>query len=111
MENWAVYADIPYKFGSLAPNEHKILAKFIFGGGVVCRVLYHHKHCVRMYQGALLSSHLKYLNKATSLQVRKKYNWQCAGAEITICTGCVVEHQVGSRMLLHALHHYHCGQK
>ena len=51
-----------------------------------------------MYQEVLLYSHLKYLNKAV---IYKKYNWQCAGAELAICTACVE----GPKALLHALRH------
>ena len=44
----------------------------------------HHEQCAHVYQGALLSSRLKYLNKAVTLQIYKKYNWQCAGAKNTM---------------------------
>ena len=55
---------------------------------------------------AFLSSHLRYLNKAVSSQIYKKYNWQQASAELAICTARVEEHHAGSRALLHALRHY-----
>ena len=38
-----------------------------------------------------------------SLQI---YNWQCAGAELAICTAHVEGRQVRPRVLLRALHHY-----
>ena len=34
------------------------------------------------------------------------YNWQCASAELAICTARVEGHRVGPRVLLHALRHY-----
>ena len=52
-------------------------------------ILCHHKHCSSLYQGALPSSHLKYLNKAISLQIYTKYNRQCTGAELATCTAHV----------------------
>ena len=58
-----------------------------------------------VYQEVLLYSHLKYLNKAVSLQIYKKYKWQCAGVELAICTDCVERHWVGQKALLHALCH------
>ena len=58
------------------------------------------------YQGALPSSRLRYLNKAVSLQIYKKYNWQRASAELATCTACVEGHRAGPRALLHALRHY-----
>ena len=44
-------------------KRKKILAEFKF---VLCIVLHHHKHCTRIYQGVLLSSHLRYLNDVVS---------------------------------------------
>ena len=74
-------------------------------------ILHHHEHCARVYQGALLSSRFKYLNKAVSLQVYKKYSWQYAGVELALCTAHIDGHQAGPRMLLHALHVItRCGQ-
>ena len=67
----------------------------------LCSILRHHKHCVCVYQGALLVSRFRYLNKAASSQIYKKYNWQCASAELAICT-C----EGAPRVLLHALRHY-----
>ena len=69
-------------------------------------VLQHHEHCARMYQGVLQFSRLKYLNKAMSLQIYKKYSWQLAGAELVISTAHVEGSQVGPTALLHALRHY-----
>ena len=61
---------------------------------------------MRVYQGALPSSHLGYLNKAVSSQIYKKYNWQRASATLAICTARVEGRPPGPRALLHALHHY-----
>ena len=47
-------------------------------------VIRHYKHCERVYQGALPSSCLRYLNKAVSLQIYKKYNWQHVKYELAI---------------------------
>ena len=69
-------------------------------------VLHHHKHCTRMYQGALPSSRLRYLNKAVSSQIYKKYNWQHTSIELAICTAHVKGCRAGPGVLLHAL--YHC---
>ena len=53
---------------------------------VTCSVLGHYKHCERaeerVFQGALLSSRLRYLNKVVSSQIYKKYNWQCVSNEL-----------------------------
>ena len=52
-------------------------------------ILRHYEHCERIkervYQGALPSSYLRYLNKAVSLQIYKKYSWQCVSNELAIC--------------------------
>ena len=50
-------------------------------------ILHHHEHCTCVYQTALPSSRLKYLNKAVrviSLQIYMKYNKQGAGADLAI---------------------------
>ena len=52
-------------------------------------VILHHTNCGRVYQGALPSSHLRYFNKAISLQIYQKYKWQHASAELATCTACV----------------------
>ena len=62
-----------------------------------------HKHCEYIYQGALPSSCLRYLSKALSLQLYKKYDWQHASAELAICTAHVEGCRAGLRALLHAL--------
>ena len=80
-------------------KRKKILAEFKFGGGIVLR---HHKHCACIYQGALPSSCLRYLNNAVSSQIYKKYNWQHASVELGICTARVEGHRAGQRALLHA---------
>ena len=69
-------------------------------------VLRHHKHCARIYQGALPSSRLRYLNNAVSLQIYKKYDWQRANVALAICTARVEGRRAEARALLHALHHY-----
>ena len=69
-------------------------------------VLRHYKHCERVYQGVLPSSRLRYLNKAVSLQIYKKYNLQHANDKVAICTACVERRRAGPRALLHALCHY-----
>ena len=47
-------------------------------------VIRHYKHCERVYRGALPSSCLRYLNKAVSSQIYKKYNWQHVNDELAI---------------------------
>ena len=47
-----------------------------------------------------------YLNKAMNSQIYKKWNWQCASAELTTCTACLEGCRAGLRALLHALCHY-----
>ena len=69
-------------------------------------ILCHHKHSACIYQGALPSFHLRYMNKAVSLQIYKKYNWQHASAKLVICTTRIVGHRVGPRALLHAVRHH-----
>ena len=69
-------------------------------------VLGHHEYYVRGYQGALPSSWLRYLNKAVSLQIYKKYNWQCASTVLVICKARVEGCPAVPRVLLHALHQY-----
>ena len=66
-------------------------------------MLCHPKHFMRIYQGTLLSSRLKYMNKAITLQMYETYNWQHAGATQAICTVCVEGRRVGSGELLCAL--------
>ena len=72
-----------------------------------CSVLHHHKHCERVeervYQGALPSSHLRYLNKAVGLQIYKKYNWQRVSDELAICTACEKGCQAGPSALQHVV--------
>ena len=69
-------------------------------------ILCHHKHSACVYQGVLPSFRLRYMNKAMSLQIYKKYNWQQASAKLVICTAHIEGHRAGPRALLHALHHY-----
>ena len=69
-------------------------------------VLHHHKHCTCVYQRMLPISHLRYLNKAVSLQIYKKCNWQHASAELATWKTHVEGCQAGPRALLHALRHY-----
>ena len=69
-------------------------------------VLYHYKHFERVYQGAFPPSCLRYLNKAVSSQIYKKYNWKCFSDELAICTACVEGRRVGPRVLQHVLCHY-----
>ena len=68
--------------------------------------VHHYKRCVCIYQGALLSTVLRYLNKAVSLQIYKKCNLQHASAKLATCATHIEGHWVGPRVLLHALHHY-----
>ena len=55
--------------------EIKILADLNLAVVFRC-VICHYKHYERVYQGALPSSCLRYLNKAVSSQIYKKYNSQ-----------------------------------
>ena len=61
----------------------------------------HYKHCERVYQGALPSSCLRYLNKAVSSQIYKKYNWQHVNDELAIRTACEKGRRAGPRALQH----------
>ena len=58
-------------------------------------ILHPHKHCAYVYQGALPSSRLRYLNKAVSSKIYKKYNWQCTSDEQAKCTTRVEGCQAG----------------
>ena len=70
------------------------------------RILHHHEHCMGVYQWTLPSSRLRYLIKAVSLQIYKKYNWQCTSAELAVFTAHIEGHWAEPTVLLHALHHY-----
>ena len=56
---------------------------------VLRSVILHHKHCRRVYQGVLPSSHVRYFNKAVSSQIYQKYRWQHASTELATCTARV----------------------
>ena len=73
-------------------------------------VIRHCKHCKCVYQGALPSSCLSYLNKAVSSQIYKKDNWQRVSDELAICTACEKERRTGPRALQHVLCLTHCGR-
>ena len=64
----------------------KILAELNLA--VALRSVICHSHCERVYQRALPSSCLRYLNKAVSSQIYKKYNWQHVNNELAIRTAC-----------------------
>ena len=106
-------ADVPYNrkyWGSIwrfgpKPSETKYWRNLNLEVAPLS-VLCHHQYYVRGYQGALSSSWLRYLNKAVSLQIRKKYNWQCASTVLVICTAHVDGCPAVLRVLLHALHQY-----
>ena len=66
-------------------------------------VICHYKHCEHVYQGALPSSCLRYLNKAVSSQIYKKYNWQHINDELAIRTACEKGRRTGPRALQHVL--------
>ena len=72
-------------------------------------VIRHYKHCERVCQGALPSSCLRYLNKAVSSQIYKKYNWQHVNDELAIHTACEKGRRTGPRALQHILCLTHCG--
>ena len=63
----------------------------------------HYKHCERVYQGALPSSCLRYLNEAVSSQIYKKYNWQHVNDELAIRTACEKGRRTWPRALQHVL--------
>ena len=71
-------------------------------------VIRHYKHCECVYQGALPSSCLRYLNKAVSSQIYKKYNWQHVNDELAICTASEKGRRTGPRALQHVLCLTHC---
>ena len=73
-------------------------------------VIHHYKHCERVYQGALPSSCLRYLNKAVSSHIYKKYNWQHVNDELAIRTACEKGRRTGPRALQHVLCLTHCGR-
>ena len=77
----------------------KIIGKFKFSGGASQHIT--SSQTLRVYQGALASSHFK-----QSHGIYKKYNWQCASAELEIHTTRVDRCRAGPRVLLHTLHHY-----
>ena len=70
---------VVFKFGGLAQNQ---VQQKLNSEVAPCSVLHHHKHCMHDYQGVLLSSRLRYLNKAMSWQIYKNYNRQCASIDI-----------------------------
>ena len=72
-------------------------------------IIRHYKHYERVYQGALPSSCLMYLNKAVSSQIYKKHNWQHVNDELAICTACEKGRRTGPRALQHVLCLTHCG--
>ena len=72
-------------------------------------VIHHYKHCERVYQGALPSSCLRYLNKAVSSQIYRKYNWQHVNDQLAIRTACEKGRRTGPRALQHVLRLTHCG--
>ena len=73
-------------------------------------VIRHYKHCERVYQGALPSSCLRYLNKAMSSQIYKKYNCQHVNDELAIRTACEKGRRTGPRALQHVLCLTRCGR-
>ena len=73
-------------------------------------VIHHYKHCECVYQGALPSSCLRYLNKAVSSQIYKKYNWQHVNDELAIRTACEKGRRTGPRALQHVLCLTNCGR-
>ena len=75
---------------------------------VLCSVIRHYEHCERVYQGALPSSCLRYLNKSVSSQIYKKYNWQHVNDELAIRTACEKGRRTGPRALQHVLCLTHC---
>ena len=77
---------------------------------VLCSVIRHYKHCECVYQGALPSSCLRYLNKAVSSQIYKKYNWQHVNDELAIRTACEKGRRAGPRALQHVLCLTRCGR-
>ena len=95
------------KFGGLVPSgRNKNISGFKFGSGALQR----NKHCKRVYQGVLPSSCLRYLNKAVSLQIYKKCNWQHVNDELAIRTACEKGCWTGPRALQHVLCLTHCGR-
>ena len=66
-------------------------------------IIRHYKHCECVYQGALPSSCLRYLNKAVSSQIYKKYNWQHVNNELAIHAACEKGCWTGPRALQHVL--------
>ena len=71
-------------------------------------VIHHYKHCECVYQGALSSSCLRYLNNAVSSQIYKKHNWQHVNDELAIRTACEKGRRTGPRALQHVLCLTHC---
>ena len=49
--------------------------------------------------GSVVSSRLRYLNKAVSLQIYKRYNWQRVSDELAMRTACEKGLRVGPRAL------------
>ena len=78
---------------------------------VLCSVIRHYKHCECVYQGALPSSSLRYLNKAVSSQIHKKYDWQHVKDELELYVQ-LAKRGAGrdqERYSMHVLCLTHCG--
>ena len=75
---------------------------------VLRSVLCYHKHCMRVF----IWEHCRPLVWGAWTKpwvhrlIYRKYNWQCANAELAICTARVERHWVEPRALLHAFCHY-----
>ena len=66
------------------PQTERKLAEFKFGGGASLCITPSYKHLMCVYRAALPSFCLRYLNKAMSSQIYKKYNWQRASTVLAI---------------------------
>ena len=83
-----------------------ILVEFKFDGGASQHTIINIVHVVYQGLGMLPSSRLRYLNKAVSLQTCKKYNWQCASAELAICTAHIEGCWVGPNCMYYIIMHW-----
>ena len=81
--------------------EMKILADLNLAVALGSIIRYY-KQCERVYQGALPSSCLRYLNKAVSSQINKKFNCQHVNGELAIRTPCEKGRRTGPRALQHS---------
>ena len=112
-DSWKYWQSLNWPFGPKPSVKNKFnwnLNLVVAPRSLLC----HHKDHTCVYQGALLSSCLRYLNKAVSLEIYKNCNWQRASPEPATCTahieGCwqSQERYCMQYVIMHSGQKYHC---